>query len=194
MSNKMSSFFNNLANNWDKKQEASNAQIDHLLSLLKIKNGDHILDVACGTGNITGKLQKLSNADVLGIDISEEMIKIAVEKYKDNPSISFKVTNFLEEDYHNAFDYIVIYNAYPHFVNIPLLIEALKRNLKPKGKFAILHSLSREHINMHHKNMDKDIARDLKPIDIEKQNFLNDFKEICSYENDKEIVLIMETK
>ncbi|MDD2518149.1 MAG: methyltransferase domain-containing protein, partial [Synergistales bacterium] len=49
------------------------------LELLRPGPGMKVLDVGCGTGNFSIKLVRLG-CDVLGIDISREMLAVAGEK------------------------------------------------------------------------------------------------------------------
>jgi len=53
-----------------------------LISLLKPKNGEEWADLCCGTGDMTFLLNQLvtPNGKVFGIDISEELLKIAQKK------------------------------------------------------------------------------------------------------------------
>jgi ubiquinone/menaquinone biosynthesis C-methylase UbiE len=55
-----------------------------LLGLLGRPIGLHILDVACGHGRMTRELAR-RGADVVGIDISERMIRIAQEAEQNEP-------------------------------------------------------------------------------------------------------------
>jgi len=55
-----------------------------LLGLLGRPNGLHILDVACGHGRITRELAR-RGANVVGIDISERMIRMAQEAEQNEP-------------------------------------------------------------------------------------------------------------
>ena len=54
------------------------------------KEGNNILDLGCGNGRLATLFSKMS-VDYLGIDNSEELIKIAQEKYKDCSNIRFEV-------------------------------------------------------------------------------------------------------
>ena len=55
-----------------------------VIELAKIKSGDKVLDVGCGTGNLTLTAKKYAGASgsVYGIDASPEMIEIAQKKAK----------------------------------------------------------------------------------------------------------------
>ena len=55
-----------------------------VIELAKIKAGDKVLDVGCGTGNLTltAKLYTGASGSVYGIDASPEMIEVAQKKAK----------------------------------------------------------------------------------------------------------------
>jgi len=55
-----------------------------VIELAKIKAGDKVLDVGCGTGNLTltAKLYTGASGSVYGIDASPEMIELAQKKAK----------------------------------------------------------------------------------------------------------------
>lgn len=62
--------------------------VEEVLNSNEIK-GDKILELACGTGNVTGLLRK-KGYDMTGIDISEDMLTIAQEKsYENNLKIKY---------------------------------------------------------------------------------------------------------
>ncbi len=56
--------------------------LDTIIEELDVKRGDFILDAGCGTGNLAVRLEK-KGAKVVGIDFSEEALKICKEKIKD---------------------------------------------------------------------------------------------------------------
>ncbi len=101
------------------------------------KKGGKVLDLGCGTGRTTYHLYRMGYR-VVGVDISEEMVRIARRKYPyidfyvgDACSLSFKDESF---DYvlfsFNGIDYI-----YPESNRIAALREVY-RVLRPGGVFA----------------------------------------------------------
>ena len=77
----ISNFFNKLAADWDTICEHDPKKIECLLTMCGNLENKRILDVGCGTGILEGFLGKIPGVSVLGIDISERMIEIAVKKY-----------------------------------------------------------------------------------------------------------------
>lgn len=101
-----------------------------VLQWLAPKNGEQILDVGCGTGQLAAQIVE-SGATVLGVDASPEMIKSAKAAY---PKLKFEVIDATELPYSEEFD-AIFSNATFHWIeNQQALIEGLFRSLKPGGR------------------------------------------------------------
>lgn len=152
----MKQFFDDIAKNWDEMEHSHEDVFMPLLRELDIRPGDRVLDIACGTGVITGHLQQLCGSEVVGIDFSEQMIAIAQAKHSTNEHIRFVCADFLQwaEESEETYDYAVIYNAYPHFLEPAQLSRQLQKILAPEGRFAIVHSQSVVRLNAHHAKME----------------------------------------
>ena len=81
-------FFDRCAPSWDAEMVKDDEIIDTILKNVEVKEGQHVLDVACGTGVMFDYYLERNVASVTGIDISPEMAKIAESKYADNPKIT----------------------------------------------------------------------------------------------------------
>jgi trans-aconitate methyltransferase len=104
---------------------------ESLLELLDAKPGEHILDLGCGTGHLTQRIQSLG-AIVTGIDSSPEMIQQAEENF---PELKFSVVNAANFYFEEPFD-AVFSNAVLHWIkDQDSLIKTVYDNLKPGGRF-----------------------------------------------------------
>src|SRR3978361_829172 len=104
---------------------------ESLLELLDAKPGEHILDLGCGTGHLTQRIQSLG-AIVTGIDSSPEMIQQAEENF---PEIKFSVANATNFYFEEPFD-AIFSNAVLHWIkDQDSLIKTVYDNLKPGGRF-----------------------------------------------------------
>lgn len=167
-------FFDALAPNWDAYAKDDLSYVASLLSRIPSPKGGRVLDLACGTGVISGLLHEWSHGVVHGLDIAPNMIAIAKGKYAGFDGISFETADFLEWD-GDRYDAIILYNAYPHFVDVSAFIEALKRHLKPSGRFAIIHSIGRAQLHHHHEGLAATISRNLLPVEEEGERYRHDF-------------------
>lgn len=101
-----------------------------LLNMLLPKPGERILDVGCGTGQLTVDIAK-AGAEVIGLDVSQQMIKAARQNY---PDLRFEVADIAATNYAGEFD-AVFSNAALHWVkNQESAITAIARALKPGGR------------------------------------------------------------
>jgi len=100
--------------------------------------GKKVLDYACGTGRF-GKLVQDRGADVIGIDISREILKAASKVIKvkcaDGTSLPF-------ED--NSFDYVLSFMSLHVMADLEKALGEISRVLKPGGTlfFGIVHPYS----------------------------------------------------
>jgi trans-aconitate methyltransferase len=101
-----------------------------LLTMLIPKAGERILDVGCGTGQLTAEIAK-SGAQVIGVDQSPEMIATAQRNF---PELRFEVADIAATNYNADFD-AVFSNAALHWVrDQEEAIAAIARALKPGGR------------------------------------------------------------
>ncbi len=115
---------------YDAKHSFVSAFGRELIDLLAVCQGEHILDLGCGTGDLTQRLAELG-AEVIGIDMSENMIQAARTKY---PQLDFQVVDALELSHCGAFD-AVFSNATLHWIQPPEQVAArIFRSLKVGGR------------------------------------------------------------
>ena len=99
-----------------------------------------VLDVACGTGDLSLELQKSGKAKVIGTDFCRPMLAVAREKNQKNhaaiPYIEGDGMNLSFAD--NTFDAVTIAFGLRNFSNWLDGLKELHRVLKPSGKLAIL--------------------------------------------------------
>ena len=104
---------------------------ESVLALLDVKPGERIHDVGCGTGDLTQQI-KAKGADVIGTDLSPEMIAKAKEKY---PDVKFAVADASNFAFDDPFD-AVFSNAALHWVqNQDGVMKSVYNSLKPGGRF-----------------------------------------------------------
>ena len=103
---------------------------EDLLTLLNPDINDNVLDVGCGTGELTYEISKKVKT-ITGIDSSDNMIKEAKKNY---PEINFEVVNALEMNYKNQFDK-VFSNAVFHWIpDQKTFLKNIYDSMKTNGK------------------------------------------------------------
>ena len=104
---------------------------ESLLELLVPKAGERILDLGCGTGQLTEKIAQ-SGAFVHGIDSSLSMISTARSNY---PQLDFAVADARNFQVNEPLD-TVFSNAVLHWIKEPdAVINCVAKALKPGGRF-----------------------------------------------------------
>lgn len=149
-------FFNKVAFEWDKRCKHDDVKLRKIIDLSSIRSNAKVLDVGTGTGILISYLLEKSPLKITAIDISENMIMVAKEKYKDD-RVEFIVKDVMDFN-EKGFDYIFIYSAYPHFNDKEALFKHLLDRLNQGGKIIIAHSDSKEKINQIHSR--NDIVKD----------------------------------
>ena len=188
--NEIRDYFDTMASSWDSMEKKKDEEILPLLKKIGIRKGDYILDLGCGTGRITELLHSLNDAPVFGLDISSNMISLAKKKYQEKEYAHFEVGDFLTYSFPKPFDVIVIYNAFPHFLDIEKLSSSLAKSLKEGGRFAIVHSLSREQLSHVHSGCDHKTTRVLSSPLEESKRFEKQFNILLAEEDDSSFIIV----
>jgi SAM-dependent methyltransferase len=102
-----------------------------VVELLAPRPGERILDVGCGTGQLTAEISK-QGAQVVGLDSAVTMIGQARQNY---PGLAFVLGDATNFHFEEPFD-AVFSNAALHWVKqAGAAAESIARALKPGGRF-----------------------------------------------------------
>jgi demethylmenaquinone methyltransferase/2-methoxy-6-polyprenyl-1,4-benzoquinol methylase len=139
--------FDNIAPRYDFLNHLLSAGIDKVwrwraINLLKGLNQPLILDVATGTGDLALALHKRLNAKVTGLDLSEEMLKVAHQKViRKSLSNQIKLVHGDSENLpfdNDTFDAVTVAFGVRNFENLNKGLSEMTRVLKPGGKMVVL--------------------------------------------------------
>ncbi|OGV68608.1 MAG: hypothetical protein A2283_12635 [Lentisphaerae bacterium RIFOXYA12_FULL_48_11] len=157
-------FFDSIADKWDTWHDLQdlNGKLVVLLEEFGINKDESILDVGCGTGNLTiSLLQKLGPAGrIIAIDISKEMLERARKKVDDN-RVTWHLSSADQlsiED--NTMDRVICFSVWPHFQNHEAVARELRRVLRPMGHLHIVHLISRSKVNHIHEEAHPSVHHD----------------------------------
>jgi len=112
----------------------------------------HLLDIATGTGDFAIMLAKLNPDKVIGLDISQGMLDIGIEKIKNKKLES--LIDMVQGDSENmpfkdnTFDAITVGFGVRNFENLDIGLQEIYRVLKPEGILAILETSQPEKFPM----------------------------------------------
>jgi trans-aconitate methyltransferase len=125
-----------VSNSWDAEQyEGKHSFVWRLgagvVDLLAPQSGERILDIGCGTGQLTAEIAK-KGAQVVGLDNSANMIGQARQNY---PGLSFALADATNFHFEEPFD-AVFSNAALHWVKrADAAAESIAGALKSGGRF-----------------------------------------------------------
>lgn len=147
----VASYFDEKADSWLKMEESTKSPVQPAVAIMAgVGEGSRVLDLGCGLGVMMPVYRELGVERVVGVDVSEKMIELARERWAGEPWVEFIAADAAELTLDEQFDAVVIYNAYPHFMNRPALVGACWRQLADGGRFVVAHGAGRQRINSHH--------------------------------------------
>jgi ubiquinone/menaquinone biosynthesis C-methylase UbiE len=138
--------------------------IKKLIALGRISQGKKVLDLGCGTGNIASQLRKAIKADVIGVDASFAMLKVA--KGKSLEVICADIDNQRLPFRDGSFDTLMLVYVIHQIKNLTSLLSECYRVLH-NGVLVLLTSSHKQIENQH------PVIKDFFPscIDIDKGRF-----------------------
>lgn len=138
--------YQHLAEVYDAIMGDSEGVARYCAMLQKVLSGKKILDLACGTGDLTLSLSQLGY-HMTGLDLSEPMLEIARRKAEGN-SVSYICGNMLSFELNEVFDSIVCANDSVNYCSsleqLAKLFKGVNRHLPIGGIFVFdYHQISR---------------------------------------------------
>ena len=129
--------YNKMAWKYDSAPEGryTSPHKEEIIKKAVLKEGDNILDVACGNGRLLGELSKKAGVNAFGVDISENMIASARRRY---PACTFAGGSCAPLSFENeSMDVITVSCAFHHFETPQTFANECMRVLKKNGKVMI---------------------------------------------------------
>jgi demethylmenaquinone methyltransferase/2-methoxy-6-polyprenyl-1,4-benzoquinol methylase len=159
-------YFDGIASAWDGFQDKSPeaaARLEKGVAALGIGPDETLLDVGCGTGNLTrALLTKLSPAGrVVAVDISPRMIDVARGKLPDT-RVAWHVASARNLPLEcGSVDRVICFSVWPHFDDHEATAKELRRVLRSRGRLHVWHLISRQRVNEIHGGAGESVRGDM---------------------------------
>jgi methionine biosynthesis protein MetW len=156
--------YTDISKTYDSYRSYPESLLKKIIARGRISQGKKVLDLGCGTGNIASQLQTAIKADVVGVDASFAMLKVAKDKSLevicadiDNQQLPFR---------DGSFDTIIVAYVIHQIKNLTFLLSECYRVLRD-GVLVLLTSSHKQIENQH------PVIKDFFPsyIDIDKGRF-----------------------
>ncbi len=120
------------------------APFDDLLKLVRVRTGLRVVDLGCGTGELTRRLaDALPESNVLGLDLSQQMLEKSAQFAR--PGLRFKQGDQSQLD--GEWDLIFSNASLQWSEDHANLIPRLFARLKPDGQMAIQMPSNHDHVS-----------------------------------------------
>lgn len=144
--NQVKQMFNKIAGQYDFLNRFLTFGIDNIWRKIAVKkienNPKNVLDIATGTADLAIITAKYTNAEIIGLDISDQMLKVGKEKITKNKLDSrIKLINGDAENLsfnNETFDAITVGFGVRNFENLEKGLNEIYRVIKKGGYVAIL--------------------------------------------------------
>lgn len=105
-----------------------------------VRTGEHVLDVACGTGELLSRVAtETPGAELTGVDLAPKMVERARKKLSDEPNAHVERADAHDLPYaDDTFDVVVCANTFHYFTHPEQVLEEVRRVLEPEGRLVLL--------------------------------------------------------
>ena len=128
---------------FDRPERAAEEKSDDLVKALDIRDGARIADIGAGTGYFTWRLAQSvgPTGKVIAVDIQPGMLKLAAEIVKRHGLGNVDFVLAKENDPRlpeRSLDMVFIAHSYHEFSEPEMIMEAVRRSLKPGGRLVVV--------------------------------------------------------
>lgn len=123
---------------WASKDTGPFKSTSKVVKISRIKKGDTVLDLACGTGVVTKKISSKvgTGGRVVGIDISPGAIEIA-KKWNSKKNVKFVITDVEKMKFEEEFDAVTCQYGLMFFPDVQLVLKKVRKFLKKGGRITV---------------------------------------------------------
>ncbi|MBV9162336.1 MAG: methyltransferase domain-containing protein [Pseudonocardiales bacterium] len=127
--------------------EATDRLTDLMTEKLKVRAGNHVLDIGCGIGGPGVRIARLTGARVTGISVSQEQIRLAnclAASAGVAERVVFQWANAMKLPFPaQSFDAAIALESFFHMPDRGHVLAQICRSLRPGGRLALTDSFER---------------------------------------------------
>lgn len=122
---------------------------EQAIARMKVSAAAEVLDVGCGSGWAARLLAK-GAGHVLGIDVSDEMVRVAREQSLDFSNVEFQVASAENLPFpNNTFTHAFSMESLYYYADMAKALREIARVLRPGGLFVAVVDLYQENVPSH---------------------------------------------
>jgi ubiquinone/menaquinone biosynthesis C-methylase UbiE len=158
-------FFDGLAPTWDQTGPDPAVTLQRLEAMraeLGLRPGQNLLEVGCGTGQVTGWLsESVRPGRVLSVDFSPVMLEQARRRW---PEAEFALLDICAADeLTGRFDVVWCFHVFPHLRDAAAALGRMAALLGPGGELVVLHLSGSTALNAFHHQIGGAVGHDRLP-------------------------------
>lgn len=158
-------YFDQQAASWDRSGPDPAATLRRLQALedrLALRPGTDLLELGCGTGQITGWLADcVRPGRVVGADFSPAMLAQARARGVAAEFMQLDICGDQEMD--RLFDRVLCFHAFPHFRDPHAALRNIARQLRAGGQLLVVHLTGSAQLNSFHRQLGGPVGGDHLP-------------------------------
>jgi len=166
---------------FDRPERNAEEQSDALVRSLEIREGARVADIGAGTGYFTWRLARQAGPQgkVIAVDIQQSMLNRAAETVTQHGLANVDYVLGKERDPRlpeRSLDMVFIAHSYHEFAEPDIIMEAVRRSLKPGGRLVIVEyakeSTQAPASSLHKMSFDE-IRSEIEPMGFDLERILD---------------------